>query len=191
MSLMFHRIYGFCSRCRTDGHDEIWDSGHGRGVCRKCMDALEEKWDAEAAEALRVSDERWDKRNKNKVDEFIYHVWGIHREIKKWEWTGYDPAKGGKYAKEIKERDEYLKTLQVEYTIMNNVEKLREELIKLFNDLREGKVSPKVATEMNNAAGKVINSAKLEMSYILDKERCASLNIGFLNTGACMEKKSK
>ena len=48
---------------------------------------------------------------------------------------------------------------------MNNIKELRIELTSLFNDLRNGDVEVKVASEMNNSAGKIINSLKVELEY--------------------------
>ncbi len=48
---------------------------------------------------------------------------------------------------------------------MKNVTELREELSKVFMSLREGDVEVKVASEMNNSAGKIINTLKVELEY--------------------------
>lgn len=48
---------------------------------------------------------------------------------------------------------------------MKTIEEVRSELVKVFMGLKEGSVSPKDATEMNNAAGKIINSCKVQMEY--------------------------
>ena len=63
---------------------------------------------------------------------------------------------------------------------MKTVVDLREELIVLFNGLKNGTIKPKEAKEMNNSAGKMINSLKVEIEYaaILGKKP----SISFLNT---------
>jgi hypothetical protein len=48
---------------------------------------------------------------------------------------------------------------------MKNVVDLREELSKVFTGLKEGTVRPKDASEMANLAGKMINSAKVQLEY--------------------------
>jgi hypothetical protein len=47
-----------------------------------------------------------------------------------------------------------------------NVKELRNELIGVFEDLRNRKVSTKDAKELINCAGKIIMSAKAEMDYL-------------------------
>lgn len=48
---------------------------------------------------------------------------------------------------------------------MKTINELRNELLKLFEDIKAGSTDVKVASEMNNAAGKVINSVKVELEY--------------------------
>ncbi len=45
------------------------------------------------------------------------------------------------------------------------VTQLRDELVNNFNDLKAGKINPKEAKEFANVAGKILSSAKLELSY--------------------------
>lgn len=62
---------------------------------------------------------------------------------------------------------------------MKNVVELRKELAKVFDGLRKGTISAKDATEMNNCAGKIINTCKVELEYAaLRKEKP---EIPFLN----------
>ncbi len=63
-----------------------------------------------------------------------------------------------------------------------NIEALRDELVGLFYALKDGTVKPPVAVEMNNAAGKAINSAKLELEYLREKTRNKDLKIDFLDS---------
>ena len=48
---------------------------------------------------------------------------------------------------------------------MKNVVELRKELSKVFVELKEGTVQSKDASEMANLAGKMINSAKVQLEY--------------------------
>ena len=45
------------------------------------------------------------------------------------------------------------------------VDQLRSELIEIFAELRSGKISRADAQEMNNTAGKILLSAKAELSH--------------------------
>lgn len=55
---------------------------------------------------------------------------------------------------------------------MNTIAKLRDELSIVFTELKTGELKPKVATEMNNAAGKIINTVKVQLEYAsLRKEK--------------------
>ena len=48
---------------------------------------------------------------------------------------------------------------------MKTITDLRNELCDTFDDLRAGNVTPKVASEMNNSAGKIINTLKIQLDY--------------------------
>ena len=48
---------------------------------------------------------------------------------------------------------------------MKNITELRINLAKVFDDLRNGETDPKIASELNNCAGKMINSLKVELEY--------------------------
>lgn len=62
---------------------------------------------------------------------------------------------------------------------MKNIKELREELSKVFMGLKSGEIEPKTASEMNNAAGKIINTVKVQLEYsALRKEKP---EIEFLN----------
>lgn len=61
---------------------------------------------------------------------------------------------------------------------MKTIQELRIELAAVFNDLRAGAIKHKDAAELNNSAGKIISSLKVELDYYaLRKERP---NIPFL-----------
>lgn len=54
---------------------------------------------------------------------------------------------------------------------MRNITEVRKELCDVFSRLKSGDMSPKTAVEINNCAGKIINSVKLELDfYALTKE---------------------
>ncbi len=42
---------------------------------------------------------------------------------------------------------------------------LRKELTVLFSGLRDGEIDVKTASEMNNCAGKIINTTKAQLEY--------------------------
>lgn len=48
---------------------------------------------------------------------------------------------------------------------MNHVSELRDELCQMFHRLKAGKASLKEATEMNNSAGKIMQSIKVQLDY--------------------------
>lgn len=48
---------------------------------------------------------------------------------------------------------------------MRNITELRTALSSLFAEIKEGVVDVKVASEMNNTAGKIIGSLKVQIDY--------------------------
>lgn len=48
---------------------------------------------------------------------------------------------------------------------MKTITELRSELLKTFEGLKSGEIDCKVAAEMNNTAGKVINTVKAQLEY--------------------------
>ncbi len=48
---------------------------------------------------------------------------------------------------------------------MKTIKKLREELLSVFDRLKNGEIDLKEAAEMNNTAGKIINTARVELEY--------------------------
>lgn len=55
---------------------------------------------------------------------------------------------------------------------MKNCSELREQLAAVFQELRSGAIKPEQATELANLAGKMINSAKVQVAYYeLTKEK--------------------
>jgi hypothetical protein len=48
---------------------------------------------------------------------------------------------------------------------MKTINQLRDELLQLFGDIKSGETEVKVAGEMNNTAGKIIGSVKVELEY--------------------------
>lgn len=64
---------------------------------------------------------------------------------------------------------------------MKNVEELRAELSSVFDGLKNGTIQHKDAAEFANLAGKMINSAKVQIEYFALREE--SPNIPFLHGG--------
>jgi len=48
---------------------------------------------------------------------------------------------------------------------MQNVNKLRDELVQVFHQLKAGEIKPGEASELANLAGKMIQSAKVQVDY--------------------------
>ncbi|NRE46698.1 hypothetical protein [Burkholderia pseudomallei] len=64
---------------------------------------------------------------------------------------------------------------------MKNIRDVRDELAGVFADLKSGKLKPADAAELNNAAGKIISSLKVELEYY--GQRKEKPNIPFLGSG--------
>ena len=65
---------------------------------------------------------------------------------------------------------------------MTTITDIRNDLINVFNGLRDGTMEAKDAFEINNTAGKIISSAKVRLAYAaLRGERP---NINFLESPA-------
>lgn len=47
----------------------------------------------------------------------------------------------------------------------SNINDLRDELLKVFDGLREGRIEDKFASEINNTAGKIISTVKLQLAH--------------------------
>lgn len=48
---------------------------------------------------------------------------------------------------------------------MTTITDIREQLIEVFNGLRDGSMEAKDAVEVNNTAGKIISTAKVQIAY--------------------------
>lgn len=48
---------------------------------------------------------------------------------------------------------------------MKNITDLTTQLTDLFESLKDGTIDVKVATEMNNTAGKIINAQRVQLEY--------------------------
>lgn len=48
---------------------------------------------------------------------------------------------------------------------MNNITELRDQLAEVFSELRNGTIEAKNVSELANLAGKMINSAKVQLEY--------------------------
>lgn len=46
-----------------------------------------------------------------------------------------------------------------------NITQLRNELIKNFKDIKAEKVNSKIASAMNNTAGRILQTARIELDY--------------------------
>lgn len=64
---------------------------------------------------------------------------------------------------------------------MTTITDIRDQLIEVFDKLIAGTIDPKEAVEINNTAGKIINSAKVQIAYAA--LRCEAPYIPFLETG--------
>ena len=65
---------------------------------------------------------------------------------------------------------------------MQHISELTTELASLYEGLKTGSVDVKVATEMNNTAGKIINAQRVQLEYAeLRKEQP---DIDFMKTKA-------
>jgi adhesin HecA-like repeat protein len=65
---------------------------------------------------------------------------------------------------------------------MTNITDIRDSLIEVFDKLRDGDMDLKQAAEINNTAGKIINTAKVQLAYAALRGEQPS--IPFLNTVA-------
>jgi 2,3-bisphosphoglycerate-independent phosphoglycerate mutase len=64
---------------------------------------------------------------------------------------------------------------------MKNAQQLRKQLTEVFADLRSGKIKSNEASELANLAGKMINSAKVQVEYFSlagERQRIAWLEEG-------------
>lgn len=64
---------------------------------------------------------------------------------------------------------------------MENVEELRVQLSEVFAGLKAGNIKPKDAAELANLAGKMINSAKVQVEYYALRKEAPEIN--FLGCG--------
>lgn len=58
---------------------------------------------------------------------------------------------------------------------MKNITEMRQGLTVLFDELKSGVVDVKVAAEMNNTAGKIINSVKVQLEYSAQRKESPSI----------------
>ena len=72
---------------------------------------------------------------------------------------------------------------------MQHISELTTELASLYEGLKTGSVDVKVATEMNNTAGKIINAQRVQLEYAeLRKEQP---DIDFMKTKATPKTKAQ
>lgn len=53
---------------------------------------------------------------------------------------------------------------------MKNVTELRDQLAEVFTELRAGTIKHKDVAELANVAGKMINSAKIQLDYYTQRK---------------------
>lgn len=58
---------------------------------------------------------------------------------------------------------------------MKNVSELRDQLSQVFADLRGGSIKHTDASELANIAGKMINSAKVQLDYYAHTKQTATI----------------
>lgn len=58
---------------------------------------------------------------------------------------------------------------------MKNITELTTQLTKLYQALRDGTIDVKVAAEMNNTAGKIINVQKVQLEYAALRDEAPSI----------------
>lgn len=55
---------------------------------------------------------------------------------------------------------------------MKTIKELREQVIETFNNLKNGGIDLKIGAELNNCAGKIINTVRTQLEYAkLRKEK--------------------
>jgi len=59
---------------------------------------------------------------------------------------------------------------------MKDVEELRGQLSEVFAGLKAGTIKPKEAAELANLAGKMINSAKVQVEYFALRKEAPEIN---------------
>lgn len=69
---------------------------------------------------------------------------------------------------------------------MKTITDIRADLLTLFDDLRQGRIETKAAVEINNTAGKIISTAKVQIGY--HQLRGEKPKIPFLGEGTEIEK---
>ncbi len=65
---------------------------------------------------------------------------------------------------------------------MTTITDIRNDLVNVFNKLRDGTMEAKEAVEINNTAGKIISSVKVQLAYAA--MRGEQPEIPFLDEGA-------
>jgi hypothetical protein len=59
---------------------------------------------------------------------------------------------------------------------MKNAEQVRDRLSQIFDSLESGEIDAKKASEFANLAGKIINSAKVQVEYYALKKEQPTIN---------------
>jgi len=58
---------------------------------------------------------------------------------------------------------------------MKNITELTQNLTQLYAALKDGTIDVKVAAEMNNTAGKIINVQKVQLEYAMLRKEAPSI----------------
>jgi hypothetical protein len=98
----------------------------------------------------------------------------------KWEMETRTILSGNERSTEAYDQDQ--KVHQPRSKPMTNITDIRDSLIEVFDKLRDGDMDLKQAAEINNTAGKIINTAKVQLAYAA--LRGEQPVIPFLNTVA-------
>lgn len=64
---------------------------------------------------------------------------------------------------------------------MKNITELRQELVRAFDDIRCGDLDIKAAKELNNTAGKIINTVKVELECCAMRKEIPNINFLKIN----------
>lgn len=67
---------------------------------------------------------------------------------------------------------------------MKNIEQLRDNLTRPFEKIKTGECDVKVATELNNTAGKIIATCKVQLEYEHLRSQSSTAKIAFLDVPA-------
>ena len=61
-------------------------------------------------------------------------------------------------------------------TSMKNIVVLRKELASVFQGVKNGAIGPKPAAQMNNSAGKMLSTVKVQLEYAAARKEKPSID---------------